>query len=209
MNLRPLTRALTAIVCVGMLTACGSSPSASATPHQFTAGGYGPLKPAAVTLTDTAGAPYDLASTPNTPLTLVFFGYTHCPDECPAVMSQVASAFSRLTAEQTSKITMVFVTTDPARDTGAVERRWLDRYNPTFVGLTGPIGKIIELASSLKLYVKGAERLPSGGYDVPTHDTHVVALNEKHIAVALWDIGTTSKQYAGDIQALLNGGLPE
>lgn len=208
LNLRQPTRIVVAVVTALLMTACGSSRTASG-PHQFTASGYGPYKPAAVTLMDTAGAPYELANTPKTPLTLVFFGYTHCPDECPAVMSQVGSAFSRLSADQTSKVTMVFVTTDPARDTAAAERRWLDRYDSTFIGLTGSMSKIIDLASSLKLYVKGAERLPSGGYDVPTHDTHVVALNAQHVAVALWDIGTTSKQYASDIQALLNGSVPE
>ncbi|BBH16251.1 hypothetical protein Back2_05380 [Nocardioides baekrokdamisoli] len=208
MNLTHLKRLVVALVGAALLAACGSSQQASG-PHQFTASGYGPYKPATVALTDTAGAPYDLGSTLQTPLTLVFFGYTNCPDECPAVMSQLGSAFSRLSADQTSKITMVFVTTDPARDSAKVERRWLDRYDSRFIGVTGPIARIIDLASSLKLYVKGAERLPSGGYDVPTHDTHVVALNARHVAVAIWDIGTTSKQYAGDLQAMLNGAVPE
>lgn len=209
MTMADVRRGVVALMCLGLLTACGSSAAPAAGRHQFAAGGYGPFKPAAITLTDTAGAPFAVASTPRTPLTLVFFGYTHCPDECPAVMSQVASAFTRLSADQASKVTMVFVTTDPSRDPGSVERAWLDRYNPNFVGLTGPIDRIIALASSLKLYVKGATRLPSGGYDVPTHDTHVVALNAQHVAVAIWDIGTSSKQYAGDIQALLNGEVPQ
>lgn len=208
MSVTSFKRVVVALLSTTLLTACGSSQTTSG-PHQFTASGYGPYKPAAVTLTDTTGAPYELASTPKTPLTLVFFGYTNCPDECPAMMSQLGSAFSRLSADQISRVSMVFVTTDPTRDTSAVERRWLDRYDSRFIGLTGPIDDVIRLSSSLKLYVKGATRLPSGGYDVPTHDTHVVALNAKHVAVAMWDLGTTSKQFASDIQAMLNGVVPE
>ena len=49
-------------------------------------------------------------------LTLVFFGYTHCPDICGIVMSTVASALNRLDAADRSRVDMVFVTTDPARD---------------------------------------------------------------------------------------------
>ena len=202
-----MKKLVVAVMAAMVLSACGTTPQAAG-PHQFTASGYGPYTPAAVTLTDTAGAPYGLA-TPTTPLTLVFFGYTNCPDEGPAMMSQVGSAFSRLSAAQIAKVTMVFVTTDPARDSGPVERRWLDRYDPRFVGLTGPIDQIIKLSSSIKLYVKGATRLPSGGYDVPTHATNLVALNAQHVAVAEWSLGTTSKQFASDIQALLNGSVPE
>lgn len=206
-NVTRVKRGAVALVAAALLSACGTTQSASG-PHQFTASGYGPFTPAAVTLNDTAGARYSLTS-PKTPLTLVFFGYTNCPDECPAMMSQVGSAFSRLSPAQIAQVTMVFVTTDPARDSGPVERRWLDRYDSRFVGLTGPIDDIIKLSSSLRLYVKGATRLPSGGYDVPTHATNLVALNAQHVAVAEWSLGTTSKQFASDIQALLNGSVPQ
>lgn len=201
-----LKRGVVALLCAALLAACGSS---QAGPHQFAAIAYGAFKPASITLTDTSGTPYDLASTPSTPLTLVFFGYTHCPDECPAVMSQVSSAFSRLTAAQAAKITMIFVTTDPSEDTGPVLRAWLDRYDPTFIGLTGKLAQITALATSVRLTVEGATRLPSGGWEPATHDTHVLALNAKHLTVATWDMGTTSKQYASDLQAMLNGSVPQ
>ena len=50
------------------------------------------------------------------PLTLVFFGYTHCPDVCQVVMANIASAMTRLDPSQRSRVGMVFVTTDPVRD---------------------------------------------------------------------------------------------
>jgi hypothetical protein len=70
-----------------------------------------------ITLTDADGKPYSLAKD-SAPLKVVFFGYTNCPDICQAVMSTIASAVSRLDADQRDKVEVVFVTTDPARDTG-------------------------------------------------------------------------------------------
>ena len=203
---KPLLLLLAAVM-ASVLAACGSTATTGGA-HSWTATPYGPFKPAAVRLTDTAGAPYEVTTSPTTPLTFVFFGYTNCPDECPAVMSQLSSAFSRLTAEQTSKFTMVFVTSDPARDTSAVERAWLNRYNPDFVGLTGPMSQIEKLARSVKLFVEESKRLPSGGFDVPMHDTHVLILNAKHVVIGMWAMETEFKQYVSDIQALLNGEVP-
>ena len=66
-------------------------------------------------LTDTDGKPFDLAAQDKR--TLVFFGYTNCPDICQVVMSTIASALARLSAEEQRQVQVAFVTTDPARDT--------------------------------------------------------------------------------------------
>ena len=58
-------------------------------------------------------------ATPTKPLTLVFFGYTHCPDICQVVMADIASALTRLDDAQRDQVGMLFVTTDPARDDAA------------------------------------------------------------------------------------------
>src|SRR4051794_28733990 len=101
-----------------------------------------PYHAARVSLEDTAGEPYDLASSPTKPLTLVFFGYTHCPDICQVVMANIASGLVRLDPVQRDKVDMDFVTTDPRRDTAKVLRAYVDRFDPEFEGLTGQIGAI-------------------------------------------------------------------
>lgn len=67
-------------------------------------------------LTDTEGRPFDLATQDER--TLVFFGYTKCPDICQVVMSTIASAVAKLSPEDKARLQMVFVTTDPARTRG-------------------------------------------------------------------------------------------
>ena len=95
-----------------------------------------------VTLEDTAGDPYDIATDTRDQLTLVYFGYTHCPDLCPLNMFTAATALQRLPAAERSRVKVVFVTTDPDRDTPSVIRTWLDHFDSSFIGLTGAIKQI-------------------------------------------------------------------
>jgi protein SCO1 len=67
---------------------------------------------------------------------LLFFGYTNCPDECPATMGVLKQVYSQL-KDQADKIQVVFVTTDPAHDTPQALDEFLNRIDPSFIGLTG------------------------------------------------------------------------
>ncbi|HEX2892791.1 MAG TPA: SCO family protein [Marmoricola sp.] len=151
-------------------------------------------------LPDTTGKPYDLATAP-APVKVVFFGYTKCPDICQVVMSTIASAVSRLDASQRDRVQVVFVTTDPARDTRTVLRTYLDRLDPAFVGLTGDLKQIVDLAEPLKVYIEKGAKLPSGGYDV-THTTEVFAVAGDQAKVA-WSQDTSPSDMAADIIKLL------
>ena len=72
---------------------------------------------------------------PVAPVTLVFFGYSHCPDVCNAVLADVAAALRRADDTVRERTTLLFVTTDPARDTPEVMRDYLARFDPSFLGL--------------------------------------------------------------------------
>jgi protein SCO1 len=154
-------------------------------------------------LTDTEGKPYSLADSTHERLTLVFFGYTHCPDECPLTMSTLASALLQLDDSDRENVQVVFVTTDPARDTGPVIRHWLDRFSPSFVGLTAPLPTIKKVATDVGVPIAKGRRLPSGGYDV-THGTQVLGMDGKNQIPVVWTLGTTAPQFAHDIHQLLS-----
>lgn len=89
------------------------------------------------TLTDTAGKPFDFRSETAGKPTLLYFGYTNCPDECPTAMADIAAALRTAPADLADDVTVVLVTTDPQRDTPAVLRDWLDRFDEDFIGLVG------------------------------------------------------------------------
>ncbi|WP_241995228.1 SCO family protein [Kribbella antiqua] len=139
----------------------------------------------AVSLTDTNGNEFNLVTSTKKPVTLVFFGYTNCPDVCPTVMADVASALTKLDQPTRDQIQMLFITTDPARDTGPVIRKYLDRFDPSFVGLTGSLPQIKNVAQAVGVPVEGMKKLPSGGYEVG-HGAQVLGFGKSDKANVLW-----------------------
>ncbi|HEX4470461.1 MAG TPA: SCO family protein [Nocardioides sp.] len=188
-----------ALVVGAALTACSSSSAATfngAVLHR-------PYRVPVTPLVDTEGRPYSLANSTDKRLTLLFFGYTHCPDECPTTMATLASAMLQLDASDRSNVQVVFVTTDPARDTGPVLRSWLDHFSSTFTGVTGPLATIKTVATDVGIPIAKGRRLPSGGYDV-THGTQVLGIDGKNVVPVVWTLGTTAPEFAHDIHQLLD-----
>jgi protein SCO1/2 len=153
-------------------------------------------------LTDTDGQSYSLTKDTDARLTLVFFGYTHCPDICGTVMSSLASAVTRLDDADRKQVQVVFVTTDPGRDDEQTLRRYLDHYDPEFLGLTGSLGDIVTVGDSVHVPVEKGAKLPGGGYEV-VHGTTVIAIDHRDEVPVVWTSGTSAAQYAADIHSLL------
>lgn len=154
-------------------------------------------------LTDTDGQPYSLTEDTDKPLTLVFFGYTSCPDICQVVMANIASAMTRLDEADRDDVDMVFVTTDPKVDTEEHLRNYLDRFDPSFIGLTGKLDTIAAVGKPLAVYVADGEPLPSGGRDLNSHSTQVSAITADDTSPLLWTQDTSSADLAADIHTLL------
>ena len=198
-----MRRTLAALVAAGLLvlvSGCGGSDAAAS----FHGNKLDPpFQASSDSLTDTDGQPYSLAETPDKPLTLVFFGYTHCPDICQAVMSSLASAMTRLDTDDRERVDVVFVTTDPQRDTQSVLKTYLQHFDPGFIGLTGDIDTIIAVGKPLAVGIEQGQKLPSGGYDV-THGTTITGIEDHGVAPVYWDQDTSSAEFASDIHTLLN-----
>jgi protein SCO1/2 len=82
---------------------------------------------------------------------LVYFGYTFCPDACPTTLTQVADALDRL-GGKADRLTPVFITVDPKRDTPAVVGTYAAAFSPRLVGLTGDSGEIAAVAKEYHVY---------------------------------------------------------
>jgi protein SCO1/2 len=134
------------VVLAGCGASSGDQPPASIT---TTAAG-GPFRGLAFplphprphfTLTDQQGRSYDFGARTAGRPTFLYFGYTHCPDVCPTTMADLATALRKLPAGLRDRVRVVFVTTDPKRDTPGVIGAWLANFDPDlttkFVGLTG------------------------------------------------------------------------
>jgi protein SCO1/2 len=206
---RSAARALLAVLLALALAACGSAGDESGAPVSGITtsddDGYNGIaldEPYAVPdleLTDTEGEPFDLAA--QSRRTLVFFGYTNCPDICQIVMSTIASAVSKLSDSERDRLQVAFVTTDPARDTPKALRTYLDRYNPDFVGVTGSLDQVTALGEPMDIFVKHGKKLPSGGYEV-SHSTVVISVREA-AGDLVWTGTTSPAQMAADLKKIL------
>jgi protein SCO1/2 len=207
-----LVRVLLAALMVVLVAGCGSSGGSGAPVANISTSdddGYRGIRMAApygdsypvpdVSLTDADGKPFDLATQQKR--TLVFFGYTNCPDICQIVMSTIASAVAKLSASNRDKLQVAFVTTDPARDTQKVLKGYVARFNPDFIGVTGPLGRIVTLAKPMGIDILKGTKLPSGGYEVQ-HTTNVIAVRAAK-GDLVWTAATSPSDMATDLKKLL------
>src|SRR5688500_19129520 len=79
------------------------------------------------TFTSTTGAPYQFRKETDGRVTLLFFGYTYCPDVCPMHMANISAVLKKLDYADRQRVRVVFVTTDPDRDTPQRLRSWRDQ----------------------------------------------------------------------------------
>jgi protein SCO1/2 len=201
---------LAALACA--LAGCGSGTHADRSTTPATGGAaarelYGlvpeplPRKPD-VTLTDTDGRPFNLVSATRGKLTYLYFGYTHCPDACPATMSEVSASLRLDASAIRRRIAVVFVTVDPRRDTASVLRTWLDHYGTSFVGLRGTPSEVA--AAEEAAGVPPAPRAPGKGADYSvSHSSVLFAYSPDGLAHVIYSQGFTPAEYAHDASLLL------
>lgn len=208
---RAVTRFVVLLVGLGLtLTSCANSSASqgkSAATGVHAATLNPPIAKPVLNLTDTSGRAYDLQARTKGRLTLMYFGYTHCPDECPTTMADIAIALKQLAGVR-ARTTVVFVTTDPARDSPAVLKKWLAHYPGVgFVGLTGPIKTIYAAADKVGVPLQAPQRKADGSY-VVNHGTQVLAFGTDGKAHAVFTAQSSSDDYAHDLPLLLQGTTP-
>jgi protein SCO1/2 len=158
-------------------------------------------KPAFV-LTDTSGAAFDFKQRTQGYVTLLFFGYTNCPDQCPMHMANLGAALKKVPTGIAEQIKLVFVTTDPARDSPAVMRRWLDLFDRRSIGLTGTERAIeaVERAAGVPLATKTGP--DNGNYGV-AHANFVVAYSKDNLGHVIYPGGVSQEDWVHDLPLLI------
>jgi protein SCO1/2 len=178
----------------------GDAPAAVEAPEDRYAGVdlAQPYHRPSFTLTDTSGAGFDFkAATAGRP-TLLFFGYTNCPDVCPTTMADVAIALRGVEADLAEQVQVVFVTTDPAVDTPEVLGEYLDRFDadlPTrFIGLTGSQDLIDQAQLSAGV--------PLAEDEGRVHSSLLLLYGPDDEADVAFDAGNTARDIADDLEAV-------
>jgi len=162
-----------------------------------------PLPKPRFILTDTSGRPFDFTTATKGFVTLPFFGYTSCPDQCPMHMANLSAALKKLPVGTADEVKLVFVTTDPARDTPQVLRRWLDAFDRRFIGLTGTEQAIAAVQRMAGVPVATKSGPANGNYAV-SHANFVLAYSKDDIAHVIYPGGVSKDDWVHDLPLLLN-----
>ena len=152
-------------------------------------------------LQTTSGADFELSSYAGD-VVLVYFGYTYCPDVCPATLAQVKLAFETL-GSQADELHLVMVTVDLDRDTPQVLQDYLGRFHPEFVGLRGESDA---LESVLADYGVFAQKEPSDDADayLVTHTARLFVIDRDGLLKTNYTFGTPLEEIQADLKVLLS-----
>jgi protein SCO1/2 len=161
-----------------------------------------PLPKPAFVLTDTSGAAFDFRQKTEGYVTLLFFGYTYCPDQCPMHMANLSAALKKLPPGIADQVKLVFVTTDPARDSPAVVRRWLDVFDRRFIGLTGT-ERAIEAVQRAVGVPPATRTGPTKTDYAVSHANFVLAYSRDNLAHVIYPGGVSKDDWVHDLPRLI------
>lgn len=122
---------------------------------------------------------------------LVFFGFTHCPDICPAALDKIGAALKEMGADA-DKIQPIFVTTDPKRDTSARLKEYLADYDSRVVGLTGTDEQVEHIKSIYKVYAAIAEGGDADNY-LMDHSGYIYLMSEDDALLEIFGSDSTAE----------------
>jgi protein SCO1/2 len=203
-----------------LLAACGGAMSAESTDVPPLTDGeqvvvdlglhgtaLGPLERPDFVLTDTEGAIYDFRAETSGGVTLLYFGYTNCPDVCPVHFSNIAAAMKQAPSEVRRGVTVVFVGVDAPRDTADQMRAWLDFFDADFIGLTGTEEQleVAQIAAAAPPAFIDAEF--EGGYSV-AHSGWLFLYTQDDLMHLRYPAGVRQSGWAHDLELLVRDGWP-
>lgn len=176
-------------------------------------GSLGPFAPPRPLSTGTAliGGPFRLVDHTGKQVTdqdfrgrhmLVYFGFTHCPDVCPTGLNTMTVALNAL-GQKAERITPLFITLDPERDTPELLAQYVKSFHPRFVGLTGTPENVAQVVKAYKVAAKKVPSEPPGSGYTFDHSSVIYWMDENGQFVAPFTHGSTPEQ----ITARLNEGL--
>jgi len=157
------------------------------------------------------GGPFTLTGTDGKTVTdgnfrgrymLVFFGFTHCPDICPAELQVIAQALDKL-GDKASKVVPVFITVDPQRDTPKVMAEYVRSFGPNFVGLTGTPDEIAAAAKAYRVAYSKIENKDSTGDYTLDHSALVYLMGPDGKYVTHLSYGESAEEMAERLDKLV------
>jgi protein SCO1 len=135
-------------------------------------------------------------------IVLLYFGYTICPDVCPTTLADLHVARKTL-GKRADQVQVLMVTVDPERDTVEVLSQYIPHFDPSFIGLTGSLDQITQIATNYGVYFEKRKVNSALGYLID-HTATVMVIDRKGYVREVFPYGTPAKDIAADLAYLLD-----
>jgi protein SCO1/2 len=174
-------------------------------PHEWNGAAYDPPRQdIAFSLTNTEGEPVSTSDLQGK-VVLLYFGYTSCPDFCPATLTDFQRVKNEL-GEDAGDVAFVMITVDPARDTPERLGEYLEFFDPAFIGLTGTVEEIEPVKQQFGIISKPGDATPmanGGEFYFVDHSTQTYVLNTEGELALEYAWGTPAEDITEDVRHLL------
>ena len=134
--------------------------------------------------------------------TLIYFGFTYCPDVCPTSLLLMETALEKLGPDAAKKVNLVFITIDPERDTPALLKGYVTNFGPTFIGLTGTPDQVAAAARAYRVYYQKVPGKDGGPY-IMDHSSIVYLLDRNGRFVTHFTHDAKAEAIAKGVERLL------
>jgi len=161
-------------------------------------------KPALTSFTDLEGKSFDVTRETAGRVTLLYFGYSHCPEVCPVQLMHLGAGLRQLGGDSASQVRVLVVSIDPARDTGAVFATWVRSFHPGFIGLRAPRREVDAEVRRLGFAPPSDNSTDTTSVD-PAHASAVIAFARDGLGRFIYPKDTSPNAWAYDIRKLLRG----
>ncbi|MBI5354318.1 MAG: SCO family protein [Chloroflexi bacterium] len=131
---------------------------------------------------------------------LLFFGYTFCPDVCPATMAELNSALNQI-PDKAASVQVVFVSVDPDRDTSQKVQEYVDQFNPAFIGLSGAQTDLEKIWNDYGIFREVVKN--DSGLITVTHTARVILIDQAGNMRLSYAFGTPVEDIVHDLNLIL------
>jgi protein SCO1/2 len=152
-------------------------------------------------LVDQNGQPFSSDRLKGKP-SLIYFGYTYCPDVCPTSLLLMENAVAQLGPDAAQKVNLVFITVDPERDTPQLLKGYVENFGPTFIGLTGSPQQVADAARAYRVYYQKVPGKDGGPY-LMDHSSIVYVLDRNGRFVTHFTHEAKAEAMAAAVKKLL------
>lgn len=138
-------------------------------------------------------------------VTLLFFGYTSCPDVCPTTMADLKRVLDQLSPKNLKQVQVVFVTVDPKRDTPQRVQEYVDHFNSSFIGLSGSEAELAKVWNAYGIYRLEVPGVSAAGYSVD-HTARITMIDKNGSMRVSYGFDTAVDDLVHALQLLLKKG---